>query len=146
MKRLVLLLGFFSLLATLSAQQAVEVREPSGYQGFIDQNSLYRLSDDGGSTVGFSTTHGFYFNGHTFIGVGIGLEHGDEFWAVPVFTALKYVFSNKKQISPSAQVRLGSYMSGNTGAYGDLSVGIRFTVLFGFRPAERCILCDPWKH
>ena len=28
----------------------------------------------------------------------------------------------------------------------NLSVGIRFTVLFGFRPAERCILCDPWKH
>ena len=28
----------------------------------------------------------------------------------------------------------------------NLSVGIRFTVLFGFRPDERCILCDPWKH
>lgn len=28
----------------------------------------------------------------------------------------------------------------------NLFVGIRFTVLFGFRPAERCILCDPWRH
>ena len=28
----------------------------------------------------------------------------------------------------------------------NLFVGLRFTVLFGFRPAERCILCDPWKH
>lgn len=28
----------------------------------------------------------------------------------------------------------------------NLFVGIRFTVLFGFKPAERCILCDPWRH
>ena len=28
----------------------------------------------------------------------------------------------------------------------NLFVGIRFTVLFGFRPSERCILCDPWRH
>lgn len=28
----------------------------------------------------------------------------------------------------------------------NLFVGIRFTVLFGFKPEERCILCDPWRH
>ena len=28
----------------------------------------------------------------------------------------------------------------------NLFVGVRFTVLFGFRPEERCILCDPWRH
>lgn len=28
----------------------------------------------------------------------------------------------------------------------NLFVGVRFTVLFGFQPAERCILCDPWRH
>jgi len=28
----------------------------------------------------------------------------------------------------------------------NLSIGIRFTVLFGFEGKERCILCDPWRH
>lgn len=28
----------------------------------------------------------------------------------------------------------------------NLFTGIRFTVLFGFKPQERCILCDPWRH
>jgi len=28
----------------------------------------------------------------------------------------------------------------------NLSVGIRFTLLFGFAGKETCILCDPWRH
>lgn len=28
----------------------------------------------------------------------------------------------------------------------NLFVGLRVTFLFGFRPEERCILCDSWKH
>lgn len=28
----------------------------------------------------------------------------------------------------------------------NLFVGVRVTFLFGFKPEERCILCDPWRH
>lgn len=28
----------------------------------------------------------------------------------------------------------------------NLFVGVRLTFLFGFRPEEHCILCDPWRH
>ena len=28
----------------------------------------------------------------------------------------------------------------------NLFVGVRVTFLFGFKPGERCILCDPWRH
>lgn len=28
----------------------------------------------------------------------------------------------------------------------NLYAGVRFTVLLGFKPEERCILCDPWRH
>lgn len=28
----------------------------------------------------------------------------------------------------------------------NLFVGVRITFLFGFQPAEHCILCDPWRH
>lgn len=28
----------------------------------------------------------------------------------------------------------------------NLFVGVRVTFLFGFRPEEHCILCDPWRH
>ena len=28
----------------------------------------------------------------------------------------------------------------------NLFVGVRVTFLFGFKPEEHCILCDPWRH
>ena len=140
MRKLVFLICFLCGMTVLQAQDYVgsasngqttetnasAIKSPSGYQGFCDQQTLYRVMEDGSSTVGFSTTHGFYFNGHTFIGVGIGVEGGNDFFAVPVYSSLKYIFSNKKPVSPTVQLRIGSYFSEDPGAYADLSLGVRF--------------------
>ena len=102
------------------------VRVPSGYQGFLEQGSAFRFMDDMNTSVGFSTTHGFYFNSNTFIGIGFAIEGGNEFFGVPIFTAIKYNFSYSGKVTPTIQLRVGSYLSEVTGAYGDLAFGIRF--------------------
>ncbi|MBQ9474399.1 MAG: hypothetical protein IJU81_08345 [Bacteroidales bacterium] len=127
MKKIIIAtLAIIGIATAAVAQENTEVRVPSGYQGFLDQTSLYRVFDDMSTTVGFSTTHGFYFNGHTFIGIGFALEGGDGFFAMPLYTSVKYNFSYTKTVSPTIQARVGSYISDNSGAYADLSFGLRF--------------------
>ena len=127
MKKIIIAtLAIIGIATAAVAQDNTEIRVPSGYQGFLDQTSLYRVFDDMSTSVGLSTTHGFYFNGHTFIGVGFGIEGGDGFFAMPIYTALKYNFSYAKTASPTIQARVGSYVSEHTGAYADLAFGVRF--------------------
>lgn len=121
------------LVASLSFAQIIDVpqengsvRVPSGYQGFLEQGPGFRFMDDMNSSVSFSTTHGFYFNDNTFIGIGFALEGGNGFFAMPFYTALKYNFSYSGKVTPTIQLRLGSYLSEATGAYGDLAFGLRF--------------------
>jgi len=126
MKKTVLMLVAVFCTMAVMAQDETIVKVPSGYQGFLEQGSIYRLDDEGNTTIGVSTTHGFYFSGNTFVGIGVGFEGGDDFFGIPVYTAIKYNFSYTKTITPTVQVRLGSYFSDDPGAYADLAVGVRF--------------------
>ena len=45
---------------------------------------------------------------------------------MPVYTAVKYNFGYSKTVTPTIQVRLGSYLSEDPGTYADLAVGVRF--------------------
>lgn len=45
---------------------------------------------------------------------------------MPFYTNIRYVFLNNKTVSPFVSMRLGSFISKNMGAYGDLAVGVRF--------------------
>ena len=123
---LVMMLGIMGMAL---AQEGREVRIPTGYQGFLEQSNLYALNKIDGrneTMVGFSTTHGFYFNGHTFVGVGIGFDANDHGALVPVYTSIKYLFNNQKNISPIMGLRMGSYMGMDNGAYAEASIGLRF--------------------
>ena len=126
MKKTFFLLAALMLSFAMMAQEETTIRVPSGYQGFLEQGSTYRLADNANTTIGVSTTHGFYFSGHTFVGIGLGIEGGDDFFAMPVYTAVKYNFGYSKTVTPTIQVRLGSYISDDPGTYADLAVGIRF--------------------
>lgn len=125
MKKALLTLTVLLMAGAVMAQES-EIRIPSGYQGFLEQGSIYRVMDEGNTTVGVSTTHGFYFGEHTFVGIGLAIEGGNGFFAIPVYTALKYNFSYRTNVSPTMQVRLGSYVGDNAGTYADLAVGVRF--------------------
>lgn len=89
---------FIILIITLCCF-GIEAKEPSkGYRGFVDMNtelyitSGFRISSDGSRhekvdtylLYGLSTTHGYQFNNHFFLGGGIGLQSG-------AFTAAKYI-------------------------------------------------------
>ena len=126
MKKCFLFLAAIVTGMSLSAQEEHAVRVPSGYQGFLEQGPGFRVFDDMKSSVSFSTTHGFYFNSNTYIGIGCALEGGNGFFAMPFYTALKYNFTYRTKVTPTVQLRLGSYLANTTGAYGDLAVGLRF--------------------
>lgn len=125
MKRIALIIVAVMMASMMMAQDKV-AKTPSGYHGFLEQGSYFRLSDDMNTTVGVSTTHGFYFNSNTFVGVGMGVEGGNGFFAVPFFTAVKYNFNHNKMVSPTAQLRLGSYLGDKSGTYADMAIGLRF--------------------
>ncbi|MBP5548597.1 MAG: hypothetical protein J6X58_06895 [Bacteroidales bacterium] len=124
MKKISLLLIAVAVAGIINAQEGIKI--PSGYQGFLEQGPSVRLWDDGNTSVSFSTTHGFYFNSNTFIGIGVALEGGNDFFAMPIYTALKYNFCYSGKVTPTIQMRLGSYLSENTGAYADAAFGVRF--------------------
>lgn len=127
---------FIALLLTVSAiafaQENKNVWMPHGYQGFLEMNSGFQVANDGNSTTGVSTTHGFYFNGHTYVGIGMGLDFCDIYGdnssdvIIPFFANVNYLFLNNKNISPVVKMRLGSYVGDYHGTYGDLGFGVRF--------------------
>ena len=92
-----------------------------GYRGFVD-GGVYvgRVVDDGYGTtytrIGFTTTHGFQFNPHIFLGGGLG-------WQVQAGDDL---------ISPFASARVGGYAS-LTNDYDNTLAGGYFNVNFGVR-------------
>jgi len=128
MKKLVLAFVMMFMATSVFAQEEeTKVRVPSGYQGFLEYGNTWTVFDkEMPNTLGLSTTHGFYFNGHMYAGIGIGFDACRHHTLVPIYGNFRYVFTNKSAVSPFVSVRLGSYMSQKVGAYGDLAFGVRF--------------------
>ena len=114
------------LFAVTTFAQESEVRIPSGYQGFLEQGTMYQFYDGGHTMINLSTTHGFYFNGHVFVGIGVGVDFNNDYAIVPFYSAIHYVFNNQKNVSPVARLRVGSFLGDGMGAYADLGFGVRF--------------------
>ncbi len=130
MKKVFLTTVVALLSAMFSFAQESEIRIPNGYQGFFEEGNLFHF--DGESSINLSTTHGFYFGGKTFVGVGIGAEFNNDYILVPFFTSVKYVACNKKSTSPFFHARLGSYLGADQGTYGEAAVGVRFATAKDF--------------
>ena len=132
MKKVILSLAMLLLTVGVFAQgqevpNPAKVHIPSGYQGYLEYGNTWTVFDkEMPNTIGLSTTHGFYFNGHMFTGIGIGFDACREFALVPIYANLRYVISNKSTVSPFMSLRLGSYISEQVGAYGDFAFGVRF--------------------
>ena len=102
------------------------IRVPNGYQGFLEEGNSWHFDKEMTTTIQLSTTHGFYFNDRIYAGLGVGIEFNSDYLLMPFYTNLRYVFINNKTVSPILSLRLGSYISDNMGAYGDLAFGVRF--------------------
>lgn len=78
MKRIIILLIAAIVLVTFQSSAKDLER---GYRGFVDMNAeayfkkktLYGSHDIVHSVIGFTTTHGYQFNNHFFVGGGTGL-------------------------------------------------------------------------
>ena len=127
MKRTILtiILAVFAITA-IAQNEETSIRVPNGYQGFLEEGNSWHFDKNMPTSINLSTTHGFYFNGHMFVGVGLGFEFNSDFVMVPFYTNLRYVFNNHSTVSPVLSLRLGSYLSQDIGAYGDLAFGVRF--------------------
>ena len=131
MKKVILSLVMLLMTAGVFAQNQdvpnpAKVRVPSGYQGFFEQGNTWHFDKNMPNSISLSTTHGFYFNGHIFAGIGIGVDFNRDRGLVPIYTNLRYQFNNTKVVSPIISMRLGSFIGDGLGAYGDLAFGVRF--------------------
>lgn len=120
----VLLLSVCAYMFSFAQNQ--EIRIPEGYQGFLEQENRIHFWGEEESSVAISTTHGFYFNGHTFVGIGFGITGSGDYTLLPFYTSIKHVFLNDRTASPIISARLGSYLGYDFGSYGDIAVGVRF--------------------
>lgn len=122
---LTLIMAVFAITA-FSQSEETDSRVPNGYQGFLEESNCWHFDQNMSATIQVATTHGFYFNDHIYAGIGIGMEFNSDYLLVPFYTNIRYVFLNKKTVSPFVSLRLGSFISDNMGAYGDLAAGVRF--------------------
>lgn len=126
MKKIILSAIMILMAMNVFAQeQEPQVRVPAGYQGFLEEGNTWHFDKNMPNNISLSTTHGFYFNGHIYVGVGIGVDWNKKYSFMPVYTNLRYQFNNTKVVSPVISLRLGSYMGDDMGAYGDLAFGVR---------------------
>ena len=127
MKRLILsVVMLFMAVSVFAQKEETKVRVPNGYQGFLEQGNTWHFDKEMPNCISLSTTHGFYFNGHIFAGVGFGIDFNNDYTLVPFYSNLRYQFNNTKAVSPILSLRLGSFIGDNMGAYGDLAFGVRF--------------------
>lgn len=122
---LTLVMALFAITA-FAQNDENNYRVPNGYQGFLEESNCWHFDKNMPATIQLSTTHGFYFNNHIYAGIGFGMEFNTDYFLMPFYTNIRYVFLNKKAISPFVSMRLGSFISDNMGAYGDLAFGVRF--------------------
>lgn len=110
----------------------------SGYRGFADVSLGCSVSSVAGLSASFSTTHGYQFNGHIFLGAGlqIGYEgagdndnHGTNRAGVclPIFLQLRYDYSLVSKHSFYGAIRAGfNTLSDSTFPYIAPEFGVRF--------------------
>ena len=80
----------------------------------------------------FSTTQGFYVGDRTFVGVGAAVTFDEEMLTLPLFAAVKYNWSFTKVLTPTFELRAGTYLDLYQGdrmaLYGDAAVGLRLAI------------------
>lgn len=128
MKRLSVCAAAIALIASASA------REPQrGYRGFVDwDNSItsYLIDEGQRETVwytGISTSHGYQFNPHFFLGGGLMLTKSTTFdmATLPIFVQTRYD-NTWGRFTPFGDLRIGFNCSDGGGLYFSPTVGYRF--------------------
>lgn len=124
---------FSVFLAAVAMMLPAAAREPQrGYRGFVDwDNSItsYKIDEGQRETVWFtggSTSHGFQFNPHFFLGGGLMIEGSNklEMATLPLFVQVR---TDQKwgQFTPFGDLRVGFNCCDGGGIYLSPTVGYR---------------------
>lgn len=131
-KNILIIMILFSFLPALA-------REPQrGYRGFLEWDNSFgskpyfehasgQDKNDFQWIAGISTTHGFQFNRHVFLGAGVMLAYGFPSLecTLPVFLDFRYDYSFNK-FRPFGDLRLGYNFTDGGGIYFSPTIGHRF--------------------
>jgi len=93
-----------------------------GYKGFIDGG--YNFGDY--ESFEISTSHGYQFNNHIFVGGGIALRHYSDYdvTSVPFFANFRANFIDNK-VTPFVDVKTGYAVGDLEGFYASIGLGLR---------------------
>lgn len=123
-----------------------ELNNPSGleggYHGFVDLGYTFGIGDYEFGRFEINSTHGYQFNSHLFVGVGLGLhfmpeyntpamnialDHRKKQVDVPVYGNVKWTIINKK-VTPFIDGKIGHYVTHRGGLYASIAIGCRISV------------------
>lgn len=105
------------------------IRGPKvGYRGSVELGYTVGFEENNGH-VEFNTVHGYQIIPYVFVGGGVGAHyyHGAEKIAIPIFTAVRSNFMDRK-ISPFVELRIGYSPYDIKGLYVSPSTGCRFGI------------------
>lgn len=137
MKRI--LLAAAALFAVLSAgAQEITAGDRSermlnkGYRGYVGVGTAFNIEDTNiidvfGAAYEVTTTHGYQFSPHFFLGAGMAVQYVStmEVTQVPLFGEAKFSLL-KKWVTPFVDFKAGYTVSKNKGVYLNPTVGVRF--------------------
>jgi hypothetical protein len=117
-----------------------------GYKGFVDVGYTFAGEDE--NRIEVSTSHGYQFNNHVFLGAGVAYHdyYDYEYYAIPIYANFRANFI-KKKVTPFVDVRSGYSFGDLEGLYGCVGMGARFglakklalnlTLGFSYQECER---------
>lgn len=123
---------FFFSLALVAAMTASAQRE-TGYRGFADLGYVLSMSEIDGADISnrlsFTTTHGYQWGSHVFVGAGAGIQyfHQGSAYAIPLYAAARFDLS-KTNVCPFVDAKVGYSVGDWQGLYSNLGVGVRFSL------------------
>lgn len=125
---------FLSLLCALCCIGSIFAREPQrGYRGFVEWSNdvtSFKIDEHTSQSfyyTGVSTSHGFQFNPHLFVGGGITLERYVDYdtWFTPIFAQVR---TDQKwgKFTPFGDLRVGYNSADGAGYFLSPTIGYRF--------------------
>lgn len=126
-KKIVLLLLLVVGATSIAFAQSNVYGGKSGYKGMFDIGLTFDPNSEF-SYFDLSTTHGYQFNPHVFLGAGFGYSFDPEgdYHTMPLYVAFRGNILKSRQIIPFAGVRLGYSVDGLSGLYFNPHIGGTF--------------------
>lgn len=117
----------FLLIALFVITQGYSQIRMKGYRGFADLGAHFNIGDTDvkGTSYNVSTSHGYQFNSHVFLGGGVGFDYYSDAEEVfiPLFANIRLNLLDSKA-SPYFDLKAGYSVGQTCGIYANPSLGV----------------------